>query len=469
VREDETSIEIRSGASVHFVGIGGVSMSALAEWLHERGCRVSGSDREASAITGRLVKKGISVAIGHRARDVDDADLVVFTPAVGEDNAAVVEARRRNVPTLRRRELLREVTRGKRLVAVAGTHGKTTTTGMVASICEAGGLDPTAFVGGVMQGWGTNLRLGSDELWVMEADEYDRAFLELTPTVAVVTGVEADHLDQYGDEAAVHAAFEQFLDGLTSDGTAVICADSAGAQGLRAEMDRVTRYGIESDEADLRAEAIWAEGFGSRFGMTLDGASIGRARLRVPGRHNVQNALGAAGAAFAIGLEWPAVREGLEAFDGVSRRFEILGEAAGTTVVSDYAHHPTEIRATLAAAREGWQGRVTAVFQPHLFTRTRDFADDFGAALALADRVWLTEIYPAREEPIPGITGSLIAQKVRGAGHRDVQCVSDLNELAAAVASDSQAGEMVLGMGAGSVGKVANRVLEILREQGAQT
>ena len=334
----------------------------------------------------------------------------------------------------------------------------------VGAVLEAAGLDPTVFVGGVVRGAERNLRVGAGDMWVLEADEFDRSFLTLAPAVAVVTSLEADHLDCYGDLEAIRRAFEQFLRAVPEGGCAILCGDTLQVRDLPVKdgVERVS-YGLRPD-LRIRADRVETEGFGSRFDVFDGGRNLGELRLRVPGAHNVSNALAAVGVGAALEVPWEAVKAGLEAFCGVHRRFEILGEAGGVVVVSDYAHHPTEIRATLAAARQGWSGRIVAAFQPHLYSRTRDFAADFGAALCGADRVWIADVYAAREDPIPGVDGALIAGCVRDAGGPETRYVPDLADLAPALAADVEAGDLVVVMGAGDVERVAHEVYERLKD-----
>jgi len=443
--------------AVHFVGVGGVRMSAMAEMLARRGCVVSGSDRERSVFTEGLRQHGVVVAIGHGAENVGDVDAVVYTPAVGDENPELKAARERGIRVVEGKWLLGEMTRGKRLIAVAGTHGKTTTTAMITNICEKAALDPTSFVGGSVLGADSNLRVGGDAVWVVEADEYDRAFLELEPTVAVVTSLEADHLDLYGSEEEIIETFDRFLNGMADDGTAVVNESYRASADLTvpAGCERVS-FGDASD-ADLRATDVTPDGLKNRFTATLNGRELGTITLRLPGRHNVANALSAIGAAHAIGAPWEAIQSGLETFQGVRRRFEVMYDSEGVVVVNDYAHHPTEISETLAAARSVWSGRVIAVFQPHLYSRTRDFADAFGQSLSAADVCWLTDIYPAREAPIPGVTAESLTALIP-----DCRYEPDLNTLAGSVVASVEPGDMILVMGAGSIDRVAAEISSAL-------
>ncbi|MBS12013.1 MAG: UDP-N-acetylmuramate--L-alanine ligase [Gemmatimonadetes bacterium] len=435
---------------VHFVGIGGVRLSALAEMLVRGGSTVSGSDRASSVFTERLETIGVSIRIGHDADHIGKADTVVFTPAVEPDNPELVAARDRGIRIVEGKKLLGEMTHGKRLVAVSGTHGKTTTTAMISSICETAGLDPTAFVGGAVQGPESNLRVGDSDVWVVEADEYDRAFLELSPTVAVVTSLESDHLDLYDSESNLVETFDAFLSGLTEDGSAVISSDYPASRSLTVPAGRARVDVGFGEEAVLTAEEMVSEGLKTSFTVVEGGETVGDASLQVPGRHNVANALSAIGAARRMDIDWSHIARGLERFRGVRRRFEIVGSGNDITVVNDYAHHPTEIDVTIEAGRAITDGRIVAVFQPHLYSRTRDFLGEFQTALSRADVCWLTGIYPARETPIPGITGRSIADGIDGCHYEE-----ELNALAGSVMNTLEPGDLVLVMGAGSIERTA--------------
>ena len=442
---------------VHFVGIGGVRLSALAEMLVLSGCTVSGSDRASSVFTERLKTIGVTIRIGHDADQIGNADTVVFTPAVESDNPELVAARDRGIRILEGKKLLGEMTRGKRLVAVSGTHGKTTTTAMISSICETAGLDPTAFVGGAVQGPESNLRVGDSDVWVVEADEYDRAFLELSPTVAVVTSLESDHLDLYDSEGDLVETFDTFLSGLTEDGSAVISSDYSASRSLTVPSGRTRVYVGFGEEAAITAEEMVSERLKTSFTVVDGGETVGDASLQVPGQHNVANALSAIGAARRMDIEWSHIAQGLERFRGVRRRFEIVGSGNDITVVNDYAHHPTEIDVTIEAGRAITDGRIVAVFQPHLYSRTRHFLGEFQTTLSRADVCWLTGIYPARETPIPGITGRSIADGIEGCHYEE-----DLDVLAGSVVKTLEPGDLVLVMGAGSIEQTAMEIAKRL-------
>lgn len=390
---------------------------------------------------------------------------LVVTSAVPADHPELARARARGIPVLKRAEALGSWVAEGTVVGIAGTHGKTTTTAMTTEILAAAGKEPTGLVGGRVAGWGGNLRVGSDGLFVVEADEYDRSFLTLHPDVAVVTNVEPDHLDIYGDFEGVREGFRSYLRGLREGGRVVVCADDQGASSLLAEFAHVGyTYGTQAG-AMLRATDVEVREGRTRCRVHEEGRDRGTLELRLPGRHNVLNALAAAAAARALGAGWDAVREGLSAFRGVGRRFERLGEVDGITIVDDYAHHPTEIAATLRGARTLFPGRrLVVAFQPHLYSRTRDFAMEFGRALAEADVAWITDVFPAREAPIPGVTGELVAGEARASGGRDVRYHPELDTLAAPLAEALREGDVLLTMGAGSVESLGRAVLDRLRE-----
>jgi len=446
---------------VHFVGISGAGMSALAELVLRNGGRVTGCDLRPGKVAAALRELGAEIVEGHDPSHVEDAVAVVRTAAVPDTHPEIEAARRRGIPVLKRAEALGAFVNRGTVVAVAGTHGKTTTTAMTTAILAAAGLDPTGFVGGHVPGWVGGLRPGSDRLFVVEADEYDRSFLTLRPKVAVVTTLEADHLDVYGSLAAVEEAFRAFLAPVPDDGLVTLCVDDAGARRL---LDAVPNaptlgYGLSPDAA-LRAVEVRAEGWGTRFRVEERGEPLGEFELGVPGEHNVRNALAALAAARHVGAGLDAARRALADFRGVARRFEQVGMAGDVVFVDDYAHHPTEIRATLAAARGAFPGRrLVVIFQPHLFTRTRDFADEFGDALAAADAVWVAGIYPAREAPIEGVTGELVAAAVRGAGRAEVRYVEDRAALVDELTASLRPGDVCLTLGAGDVDEVGRMVM----------
>jgi UDP-N-acetylmuramate--alanine ligase len=446
---------------VHFMGAAGAGMSALAELLVRRGARVTGCDANPAGAPD-LAHLGVSVAPGHDPAHVQGARALVVTSAVRPSHPEVEAARALGIPVIRRAEALAQAVTSEhgQLVAIAGTHGKTTTSVMTTEALASAGLDPTGVIGGRVPTWGGNLRFGGDRVFVVEADEYDRSFLALAPTVAVVTNLEADHLDIYADLADIREAFAAFVRGAS---TIVLCADDPGADSLDVPGDAaVVRYGISAPNANLSVRGLRLAADGSSFTAVADGRALGEVALRVPGRHNVLNALAALASGLALGVTVPAMAPGLGAFGGVERRFQRLGEARGVTVVDDYAHHPTEIRATLAAARNAFPGRrLVAAFQPHLYTRTRDFAADFGAALAGADAIFLTDIYPAREQPIPGVSANLIADAALAAGGA-LTWHGTRADLAAALAENVGAGDVVLTLGAGDITRTGRELLDRL-------
>ena len=447
---------------IHFVGIAGAGMSALAELFVRRGVAVTGCDANAAGADD-LRRLGITVT-PHDPAHVDGARALVITSAMPKTHPELARARERGIPVIRRAEALGEVTVGRELVAIAGTHGKTTTTVMTTEALAAAGRDPTALVGGRVSAWQGNLRAGSDRLYVVEADEYDRSFLALTPTVAVVTNVEADHLDIYADLADIRSAFATFMQPAR---TVVLCGDDRGASTLRTPTGiEVIRYGIESEDARLVARGLRADGIGTAFQVVYDDEALGDVRLAVPGRHNVLNSLAALASGLALGATVPDMAPGLAAFRGVERRFQRVGEASGVSIVDDYAHHPTEIAATVAAARSAFPGRrLVVAFQPHLFSRTRDFAREFGEALSGADEVYLTEIYPAREQPIEGVTAGLVAEAVAEAGGALVWR-GEREALAGALRDALRDGDVVVTMGAGDITRTGAELLAALQRGG---
>jgi len=438
-------------------------MCALAELVLRRGGRVSGCDLKPTEATRDLETLGAEIHVGHDAAHVRGASALVVTSAVPADHPEIVRAREAGIPVVKRAKALGDWVSSGTLVAVAGTHGKSTTTAMATDILARAGQNPTGLVGGRVLGWESNLRFGSDDLFVVEADEYDRSFLTLTPDVAVVTNVEADHLDIYGDYAGVRAAFADFVGRTRGSGRVVACADDHGASSLLAGLDRAGyTYGTSAGSM-LRATNVSVGADATTCEVYEEGRRVGSLRLGVPGRHNLLNALGAACAARALDAAWSDILDALEAFGGVGRRFERLGEVDGIIVIDDYAHHPTEIEATLGAARSRFPGaKLVAAFQPHLFSRTRDFAPQFGAALALADAVWVTDVFPAREAPIPGVSGALVADAARAEGAADVRYHEDLATLPAAVAETLRAGDVLVTLGAGSIEALGPAVLERL-------
>ncbi|MDA0312913.1 MAG: UDP-N-acetylmuramate--L-alanine ligase [Gemmatimonadetes bacterium] len=456
-------LDLRSLAAegpVHFMGMGGAGMCALAELLSRHGGSVSGCDTKENRSLNDLARLGVTVSIGHDAEHVEDASALVVTAAVPSDHPELLRAYERGIPVLKWDQALGAIVNRGLVVAIAGTHGKTTTTAMTTQVLAAGGLNPTGFVGGRVHGWDGNLRFGSDALFVVEADEYDRSFHTLTPDVAVVTNLEADHLEIYGDLRGVREGFLTFLAGVRGGGRIIACADDHGASSLLPHVGTAgLSYGTSAGSM-LRAIDVRVTESHTRCTVVEEGSVVGEMTLSLGGLHNLRNALAASAAARALNVDWTAILSGLADFRGVGRRFERLGESKGVIVVDDYAHHPTEIQATLAAARSMFpERRLVVAFQPHLYSRTRDFAADFGAALAAADVAWITDVFPARELPIPGVTGRTVASEVEAVGHSDVRYVEELDALSEALADALDDGDVLITLGAGSIETLGASVL----------
>lgn len=459
-------VELARRAPVHFMGIGGAGMAPLAQLVLRAGGRVTGCDAQPGSAARALSELGAEVLEGHDPSHLEGCGALVITSAVRADHPEVQAAHHLGVPVLKRALALGGIVNRGTVVGIAGTHGKTTTTALTTSVLSSAGLDPTGLVGGRVAGWGGNLRAGGNRLFVVEADEYDRSFLTLRPFIAVVTTLEADHLDIYGSLAAVEDAFLEFVGMVPAEGAVIGCADDAGAGRLAARAAAiglpVVTYGTSAG-ATLRAEEVRFDGEGSTFAVREGGGMLGTARLRAPGMHNVRNALAAVAVARRLEASWEEIAAGLEAYGGVDRRFERVGEAGGVVLVDDYAHHPTELSATLSAARGAYPDRrIVAVFQPHLYSRTRDFSREFGEALALADLAIVTDVYPAREAPIPGVTGALVADATREAG-TEVEYVEERSAVPAEVARRLAPGDLCLTMGAGNLDAASREILTILQ------
>ncbi len=448
-------------AKIHFVGIGGIGMSGIAEVLLNLGHGVSGSDLKASDTTRRLEGLGGRITLGHAAANVGDADVVVTSSAVRRDNPEVVEARARKVPVIPRAEMLAELMRLKYGVAIAGSHGKTTTTSMAAWLMAHAGLDPTAVVGGKVNAFGSNAKLGKSDYMVVEADESDGSFLHIQPTIAVVTNVDPEHLDHWKTEAALRRGFVDFVNRVPFYGLAILCIDHPGVQALLPDVGkRYVTYG-ESHQADYRAEAIEVSGHAVRFDAFRRGEPMGRFEVAMVGRHNALNALSVIALADEMGVPADVTRAALAAFQGVQRRFTVKGEAAGVTVVDDYGHHPAEVRATLLGAREAFRRRVVCVFQPHRYSRTRDLHAEFATAFNDADVLLVTDVYAAGEEPLPGVSAGGLVEAIRACGHRDATYAPRAG-LAAAAQARLRPGDLVLTLGAGDVTTVGPELLGLL-------
>jgi UDP-N-acetylmuramate--alanine ligase len=458
---------------VHFIGIGGVGMSGIAELLANLGYVVSGSDEKQSPVTERLETIGIRVRYTHEAANVGDAEVVVVSAAVRPDNPEVREAARRQIPVIPRAEMLAELMRLRFSIAVAGAHGKTTTTSMIALVLERAGLDPTAVIGGRLRAFGGNARLGRGELMVAEADESDRSFLKLFPTIAVITNIDHEHLENYGGFDDLQQAFVDFANKVPFYGGVVACADDASLSAVLPRMTRrVTTYGLEAD-ADITATAVALEPLGVRAiverrptGAAGGGSArtlLGPLMLNVPGRHNLQNALAAVAVGLELGLTFERIAAGLAEFRGVERRFDVRGEPHGILVVDDYGHHPTEITAVLGAARTLGR-RIVVAFQPHRYTRTAALMDDFGPALAAADHLVLTDIYSAGEDPIDGVTLDALAAAIRRSMRGTVDVVPRVEDVVTALIRAARPGDVVLTLGAGSIGAVPDRLVDALQK-----
>ncbi|MQA91942.1 MAG: UDP-N-acetylmuramate--L-alanine ligase [Gemmatimonas sp.] len=451
---------------VHFMGIGGAGMAPLAELILRSGGQLTGCDSLMGPAARALEAIGVRVGEGHDPSHVAGCGALIVTAAVPADHPEIQAARSAGIPVLKRAEALGAIVNRGYVVAVAGTHGKTTTTALTTAVLEAAGLDPTAFVGGRVPGWNGNLRRGSDAIFVVEADEYDRSFLRLQPSIAVVTTVEADHLDIFGSLAGVEEAFLTFLDSVPTDGLIVACADESGVGRLIPRLKHPRRsvltYGLSAGSM-LRADDVESKGRETSFTVLEHGRPLGRAQLRIPGTHNVRNALAAIGVARHLNASWSAIAEGLAGCVGVDRRFEEVGHVDDVLVIDDYAHHPTEISATLQAARSSYpERRIVVVFQPHLYSRTRDFAEEFGHSLAAADLLFVTDIYPAREAPIDGVTGQLIVDPARGNG-ADALYLPDRASVPNEVAAALRPNDLCLTLGAGDLNEAAREVLQLLR------
>jgi len=448
--------------TIHFVGIGGIGMSGIAEVMHNLGYAVQGSDIAEGYVVEGLRARGIKVMIGQAAANVEGVAVVVTSTAVKRDNPEVVAALEARVPVVRRAEMLAELMRLKSTVAVAGTHGKTTTTSLVAALLDAGGVDPTVINGGIINSYGSNARLGASEWMVVEADESDGSFLRLDGTIAVVTNIDPEHLDHYGSFDAVKDAFVEFIENVPFYGAAVLCIDHPEVQAVipKVRDRRVITYGF-SAQADVRGDNVTPFPGGNRFDVALrqrDGSTrrIEGIELPMPGRHNVQNALAAIAVAVEMGCPDEVIRTGFAKFGGVKRRFTKVGEVDGITVIDDYGHHPVEIRAVLAAAREGvGAGRVIAVVQPHRFTRLRDHMEDFQGAFNDADVVFAAPVFAAGEQPIAGVDSAALVEGIKARGHRSAHTIASADELAQALADSAQAGDMVVCLGAGDITKWA--------------
>jgi UDP-N-acetylmuramate--alanine ligase len=455
----------RKAERIHFVGIGGIGMSGIAEVLLNLGYAISGSDLVDSDITRRLSRLGVRYCTGHQATNVEQVDVVVVSSAVMTGNVEVEAAKARKIPVIPRAEMLAELMRMKYGVAIAGSHGKTTTTSLIATLLAKGGLDPTVVIGGRLKSLGGNAKLGQGEFMVAEADESDGSFLKLNPMVAVATTIDREHLDFYQNLGEIQSAFEQFLNKVPFYGFCVVCADEPNIRAILPYLTKkVFTYGLHGD-VDYSAREIRPQGFGSEFAATRHGKVLGSVVLNIPGLHNICNALAAIATALELDIPFSCIQEALRGFSGISRRFEVRGEAHGITVVDDYGHHPTEIEATLRTARLVWPDRrLVAVFQPHRYTRTEALWKEFCPPLLVADVLLLTEVYGAGEAHIPGVSGTLIWEGTQALGHPQARFVPNKEELAPEVLRHLRTGDVVLTLGAGDIWKVGEQVLKALQE-----
>ncbi len=449
---------------IHFVGIGGIGMSGIAEVLLNLGYKVSGSDLRGSETTERLAALGAEIGIGHQAENLQNVDVVVISSAVNDDNPEVVEARRLHVPVIPRAEMLAELMRMKYGIAIAGTHGKTTTTSMAASILGHAGIDPTIVIGGKLNAIGTNARLGQGKFLLAEADESDGSFLVLSPTIAVVTNIDADHLDHYSGIDEIKETFVEFINRVPFYGLAVLCLDDPNIRDvLPLVKKRYLTYGL-SAQADIRATHVRHNGFMTSFVAHYKGYRLGEISFPMPGPHNVLNAMACIGVALELDIPFIAIQEGFARFGGVGRRFQVKGELGGIMVVDDYGHHPAEIKATLAAARQGWpERRIVAAFQPHRYSRTHELFTDFVAAFSDADVLILTDVYAAGEQPIEGATSERLARELRRHGQKDVTWLADREKIPGQLAGIVREGDIVITLGAGNIWQQGEALVKLLQ------
>ena len=450
----------RKVRQIHFVGIGGIGMSGIAEVLLNLGYAITGSDVSLSDITQRLTSLGAVIFSGHQASHLRDADVVVTSTAVKDDNPEVLEAHRRNIPVIPRAEMLAELLKMKFSVAVSGSHGKTTTTSMVSTVLAYGGLDPTMVIGGKLASIGSNAKIGDGEIIVAEADESDGSFLKLNPCLAVITNIDREHLDYYRDIEEIKAAFLKFANIVPFYGSTILCLDNEHVREILPQIKRkVITYGLTSP-ADYQATEMVLAGPLSKFSVSCRGERLGEVTLNVPGRFNIANALATIAVARELDMPFDAIRKGLEAFVGVHRRLEIKGKVNGVTVVDDYGHHPTEIRETLAAARQVWKDRIIVVFQPHRYTRTQKLFNEFLTAFPDADYLIVTDIYAASEKPIEGVSAANLCEGIRAHGHQNVIYLSGFDEMTDHLLAMAKPSDVIITQGAGSVWKVGEEFLK---------
>jgi UDP-N-acetylmuramate--alanine ligase len=462
--EEKVLVKLRKTRHIHFVGVGGIGMSGIAEVLSNLGYRVTGSDLVQSETTRHLENLGCTINVDHSKRNVEGADVVIISSAVKTDNVEVIAARQAGIPVIPRATMLNELMRMKYGIAVAGSHGKTTTTSMVATIMAEAHLDPTVVIGGKLGSLGTNARLGEGDYLVAEADESDGSFLELTPAIAVVTNIDHEHMDYYGTFQNLKGAFRTFLEKVPFYGRAVLCLDDPEVAGMLADLDRPhITYGLTA-QADVTASDICHKDFTMSYTTALTGKNLGQVSLPVPGFHNVYNSLAATAVGLELEIPFETISRALTAFSGIQRRFQFKGEARGVQVYDDYAHHPAEIRATLEAVRQGWKGRVIALFQPHRFSRTRDLLAEFGTAFHNADKVLVCDIYAAGEDRIQNLTAEDVALSIASHGHRNVEYVGEFEAALEKTLEDLGANDLVLTLGAGDIWKAGETLLGKMEE-----
>jgi UDP-N-acetylmuramate--alanine ligase len=450
---------------IHFIGIGGIGMSGIAEFLHNQGLEISGSDMKKSDLTAHLETKGIIIHEGHDPKFIKDMDVVVKSSAIRDDNPEVVAAKAQKIPVIRRAEMLAEITRMSYSIGIAGTHGKTTTTSMAGMVLEAAGLEPTIIVGGKVMNFGSNNVMGSGKYIVVEADEYDHSFLSLTPIIAGITNIDSDHLDCYKNYDNIKNAFVEYANKVPFFGCVICCLKDPGVLAILPLINKkVVTYGT-SRQADVQAINIKMVGFQAEYDALYKGYCLGRIKMKVTGMHNILNSLLAVAMGLELDIPFTSIQKGLEEYKGVYRRFELKAEINGIAVFDDYAHHPTEITATLDGFRESTGRRIVVIFQPHLYSRTRDYYTDFGRAFFSCDVLILAPIYPAREQPIPGITSKLIADAAVQSGHHNVTCLEDNSLVVETALQELQEGDILITMGAGNIWQYGEEVISRLKDK----
>ncbi len=449
---------------IHFIGIGGIGMSGIAEFLHNQGLEISGSDMKKTDVTAHLEDIGIRITEGHQPETITDADVVVKSSAVKDDNPEIIAAKAMKIPVIRRAEMLAEITRMSFSIGISGTHGKTTTTSMAGMVLEAAGLDPTIIVGGKVKNFGSNNVMGSGKHIVVEADEYDHSFLSLTPCIAGITNVDEDHLDCYRNLDDIKGAFIEYANKVPFFGCVIACLDDPGVQAILPHINKkIITYGL-SRQADVQAKNIIMKDFAASYDVTYKSYNLGRISMNVTGKHNIQNSLLAVAIGLELDIPFKSIQDGMSKFSGVFRRFELKGEAQSITVYDDYAHHPTEVAATLEGFKDSVQRRIVALFQPHLYSRTRDLYEKFGKAFFSCDCLILAPIYPARELPIPGVSSQLIADAAIQSGHHHVHLIHDNADIVHATLDLLEPGDILITIGAGNIWQYGEQILAELQK-----